>query len=651
MPTTTAPYGAWSSPITPEAVYEQATGLADVRVDGGDVYWLERRPSEAGRQVVVRRDADGRMLEVTPADSNVRTRVHEYGGGPYLVVDGTVWYVEFTDQRLYRLDPGGDPRAVTPEPAAPATVRVADLDLTPDGRWLVAVRETHHGPTAREVVNEVVAIPADGDGEQVVLVSGHDFYASPRISPDGARLVCVAWDHPNMPWDDTELIVVDVGADPAGAPAVEAARSVAGGAGAGESLIAPAWSPDGDLHVISDRTGWWNLHRVEGGGLVNLAPIAAELGQPQWQLGGSLYGFLADGRIAVIVTDHAVERPSVLDPETGRIAPLPVAHTSCDSLTSDGTSTMFIGASPLEPAAVARVSGDDATVLHRSREVPVDAAWLPQPETISFPTSDGATAHAFFYPPTSPEHRGPEGERPPLIVTSHGGPTSHARPQLQLAVAFWTSRGFAVVDVNYRGSTGFGRAYRRALYGTWGVYDVDDCIGAAMALAERGAADPDRMVIRGGSASGYTTLCALTFHDVFAAGTSYYGVADLALLAEETHKFESRYLDQLIGPYPEAAGRYRERSPIHHADGLSCPVILLQGLEDRVVPPSQAETMVAALDDNGLPHAYVTFADEDHGFRRAENLVRSLECELSFYGQILGFEPADELTPVAISGS
>ncbi len=645
-----APYGTWPSPITSELVYAGARSLGELRVDRDTVHWLELRPDEGGRQVVVRLADDGGPVDITPPDSNVRTRVHEYGGGAYHVADGVVWFVEFDDQRLYRLDTGGEPVPITPAAPEPAAVRVADLDLTPDGDWLVAVRETHHGPTAAEVDNEIVALPADGAGDIRVLATGHDFHASPRVNPDGTRLAYVAWDHPNMPWDDTELLVAELGRGPDGAPHVESTTSIAGGEGAGESLICPSWSPDGGLHVITDRTGWWNLHRLEAGELVNLAPVEADLGQPQWQLGQSLYGFLGDGRIAVIVTDHAVERPSVLDPARATIEPLPVSHTSCRTLATAGDRAVFIGASPHEPQAVVRAGDDRVETLHRSREVPVEADWLPEPETISFPTTEGGTAHAFHYPPTSPRSRGPDDELPPLIVTSHGGPTSHARPQLQLSTAFWTSRGFAVVDVNYRGSTGFGRDYRRALYGTWGVYDVDDCLAAARHLADRGDVDPDRLVIRGGSASGYTTLCALTFHDLFAAGASYYGVSDLALLAEETHKFESRYLDQLIGPYPEDAERYRERSPIHHAERLSCPIILLQGLEDRVVPPSQAETMVAALAAKEVPHAYVTFPGEDHGFRRAENLVRSLECELSFYGTILAFDPADDLDPVEIRG-
>lgn len=648
------PYGVWPSPITAELVYAEARGLHEVTIDGDDVYWLELRPSEGGLQVLVRRGADGSTTDVTPQGTNVRTRVHEYGGGSYLVRGGAVWFTDFGDQRLYRIDPdGSEPRPITPEPPGPAAWRYADMDLTPDDAWVVCVREVHHGETAEEVENEIVAIPADGQGAARTLVSGRDFFASPRVSPDGGSLAYVAWDHPNMPWDETEVAVVDLGTDfEAGDP-----TRIAGGSGGAESVIAPVWSPWGELHVISDRTGWWNLYRWDapsdaaGDRLTPVVQVEAELGQPMWQLGQALYGFLHDGRVAVIATRQAVETPSVLDPVAGTIQALGTDHTALRSLATDGRRVVFAGASPERPQEIVRIDatgGGDSEVLARSREIPVDPSWLSRGETISFPTSRREEAHAFLYRPRNPDVTPPAGERPPLIVTSHGGPTSHVAPALNLAVQFWTSRGFAVVDVNYRGSTGYGRAYRQALYGEWGLLDVDDCTAAARYLVERGEVDPDRLAIRGGSASGYTTLCALVFHDVFSAGASYYGVADLALLVEETHKFEARYLDQLVGPYPEAEETYRARSPIHHADQLERPVILLQGLEDRVVPPSQAETMVEAMDRNATPHCYVTFPDEDHGFRDAASLVRSLEAELSFYAQVFGFEPADDLEDVEV---
>lgn len=631
----TAPHGTWPSPITAQLVVAGARTATEVQVDGDDIYWLELRPDQSGRTAIVRRAADGTVSDVAPAEANVRTRVHEYGGGSYLAAGGVLFYVEFADQRLRRLDPGAvAPQLITAEPDEPAAVRYADFTLTRDETHLVCIRETHHGPAATDVVNEIVALPSDGRGDVHILAAGRDFYASPRLSPDGRRLAFVAWDHPAMPWDETEVVLADLEG-----LTVTGSRTVAGGAQA-ESAILPAFSPDSVLHLVSDRTGWWNLYRVDGdAALTNLAPLDVDLGQPGWQLGQSLYGFFADGRIAVVATEAAVERPSILDPATGSLRAIS-DHTACRYLTVSGDTAWFAGASPtaFSQIVAARSSGGaavDVEVVYRTRDLPVDPAWLPSPEAISFATGDGEQAHAFLYPPTNPELSGPADERPPLIVTSHGGPTASNAPVVSLAVAFWTSRGFAVADVNYRGSTGFGRAYRDALRGRWGVADVEDCAAVARYLAERGIVDANRLLIRGGSASGYTTLCALTFTDTFTAGASYYGVADPALLAAETHKFESRYLDGLLGPYPEARDLYEARSPLHHADRLTTPIILLQGLEDRVVPPAQSEKMAAALKRNRVPHAYIAFPGEQHGFRDAANIVRCLEAELSFYAQVL----------------
>jgi dipeptidyl aminopeptidase/acylaminoacyl peptidase len=683
-----APYGTWTSPLTPELVVAGARGVSELQLDGDALHWLELRPDEGGRTAIVRRDADGTVGDVTPEGANVRTRVHEYGGGSYLVHGGTTWYVDFSDQRVHRLDAGSAaPRPITPEPARPGAVRYADLTLTPDGSHLVCVRETHNGETATEVANDVVALPSDGAGDPLVLASGADFYAHPRLSPDGRYLTYVAWDHPNMPWDATAVVLAELGGAEHHGLTVVADRVVAGSlrradatpveddtpgtgpagdrpaeettraTGTAESAILPSFSPDGALHLISDRTGFWNLYRLEADDtLRNLLPIDVDLGQPGWQLGASLYGYLDDGRIACVAVDEAVETPSVLDGGGGTLASLS-GHTLCRDILAAGDTVWFVGASPTRFPEIVRITSpgdndlDDVAVVHRSRELPVDTAWLPRPEAITFPTGEvgnGEVAHAFLYPPTNPDFQGPEGQRPPLIVTSHGGPTASTPPMLSLGTAYWTSRGFAVVDVNYRGSTGFGRTYRNALRDRWGIADVQDCQAAARFLADRGDVDGSRLLIRGGSASGYTTLCALAFTDTFAAGASHYGVADPSLLAQETHKFESRYLDGLLGPYPAARDVYDARSPLHHADGITCPVILFQGLEDEVVPPAQAESMVAALEANGVAHAYLAFPGEQHGFRDAANIIACLQAELSFYTQVLGIPHPDGIPPVPL---
>jgi dipeptidyl aminopeptidase/acylaminoacyl peptidase len=651
---TVAPYGSWESPISAEMLATSGLALwsAAVRWDEGAVLWVEGRPTEEGRNVLVRREPGGEAVDLTPPGFDVRTRVHEYGGGAFGVAGGVTLFSNFTDQRLYRVDgPGLEPRPVTPEPPSPASLRYADGVFTPDGRWFVCVRERHEGPAATDVVNEIVALPVDGSGQAAVLASGRDFYSFPRLSPDARRLVWTEWDHPNMPWDGTQLLVADL--EPGGSgtgdgpPRIGPPEQVAGGPG--ESVFQPVWSPDGVLHLVSDRTGWWNLYRERNGEVEPLHPMDAEFGHPQWVFGLSTYAFLPDGRIACIWSRDAIDRLAVLDPAGGELVEVRQPYTTLSYLAADGEGRLaVVGSSATEPPTVAVLDPEDGSVevLRRSDEVEVDPAYLSVPEPIEFPTEAGRTAHALFYRPSNPDHAAPDEERPPLLVLSHGGPTSHVSATLDLATQFFTSRGFAVVDVNYGGSTGYGREYRDRLRGSWGLVDLQDCVNAARHLAERGEVDGDRLAIRGGSAGGYTTLCALVFTDAFAAGASYYGVADCAALARDTHKFESRYLDGLIGPWPEAEDVYRERSPIHHVDRLSTPVILFQGLEDAVVPPAQAELMVEALARKGILHAYLAFEGEQHGFRRAETIRRCAEAELSFYGQVLGFEPAGEIEPV-----
>ncbi|MDQ3182931.1 MAG: S9 family peptidase [Actinomycetota bacterium] len=637
-----APYGSWRSPISSEAIVRGVVGLAEVVIDGKDVYWLESRPGEGGRNVVVLMTPDGHTEDVTPQPFNARTLVHEYGGGGFTVDRGTVYFSNFADQRIYRRAPGGEPAPLSAETGR----RYADMVVDRYRRRLITVREDHAG---HEPVNEIVGVDLE-TGDERVLVSGNDFYSSPRLSPDGRRLAWLTWHHPNMPWDATELLVCDLGAD--GLP--ENVERIAGGQD--ESIFQPEWSPDGTLHFVSDRTGWWNLYRLLDGRVEPLCERDAEFGMPQWAFGMYTYAFVSPGCIVCSYSERGHWHLAILDTESGELRPLetPYSSIACvragESPGEAAGSVIFRGSSPTEAACIVRL--DLSTGLHevlrRSGDLEIDPGYLSVPEPVEFPTENGQTAHAFFYPPKNRDYAAPDGELPPLLVMSHGGPTSASTTALDPGIQYWTSRGIAVLDVNYDGSTGYGREYRRRLEGAWGVVDVDDCANGAIYLAERGLVDGGRLMITGGSAGGYTTLCALAFRDTFAAGASHFGISDVEALARETHKFESRYLDRLIGPYPGRADLYLERSPIHSAGRLSCPVIFFQGLEDEVVPKEQAEKMFAALRDKGLPVSYVPFEGEQHGFRRAENIKRALDGELYFYARIFGFGLADPVEPVPI---
>jgi dipeptidyl aminopeptidase/acylaminoacyl peptidase len=639
--TRSAPYGTWSSPIDATAVASGGLRFGGIVSDGEDLYWVEGRPSEGGRNVVVKCDAGGRIADVTPPGTNVRTRVHEYGGGAFAVHGGIVYYSEFTDQRLYRLRPGALPEPLTP------TGRwfYGDYVVDPPREQLVCVREDHTSSDG-EVVNTLVSIPlAGGAGAGRILARGYDFYSTPRLSADGASLAWLSWRHPNMPWDGTELWTAGVGED----GTLVNPTKVAGGPS--ESVFQPGWSPDGELYYVSDRSGWWNLYRARAGTVEPVHSMEAEFGRPQWGLGMSTWAFVGPTLIVAAYTRGGRWRLSTIDTRTGTFREVTTDIEPQEWIAATASSAVFVGASPTRPAAVVRLdlrTGRSETIRAASA-AHLDPGYLSTAEPIEFPTGGGLTAHAFYYPPWNRDYAAPAWEKPPLIVISHGGPTGATTPALDLRVQYWTSRGFAVVDVNYGGSTGYGRAYRERLNGQWGVVDVADCVNAARHLVARGLADGSRLIIRGGSAGGYTTLAALTFHPgVFAAGASYYGISDLEALGRDSHKFESRYSDSLIGPYPAARDVYRARSPIHFADRLSCPLILFQGLEDKVVPPNQSEMMADALRTRGLPVAYLTFEGEQHGFRKGETIVASLEAELYFYGAVFGFAPAGQLPPVGI---
>jgi len=639
------PYGAWPSPITAESVAEAGIRVSFPTFVGDEIWWLEGRPSEAGRSVVVARAADGTVRDVLPSGWSARTRVHEYGGLCYLGYDAGgqtpgLIFTEWADQRLYRLAPGDDePVALSPEPAEPGAIRYADLVLDAAQSRVLAVRERHR---AGQVDRDIVAIPINGSavkdpGVTRVLTTGGDFLANPRLAPDRQHLAWVRWDHPNMPWDGTQLIV----AEPTPDGTAGAQRVVLGGVA--ESVTQVEWAGESRLYAVSDRSGWWNLYEIalHRDAPRPLCPMDAEFGGPLWQLGQRTFAQLPAGRLAVLSGVGSLKL-GVLDPHSGDVSEVPTPYTVWSGwLDTDGRTVVGVAAAPAEAPAVVRVDLETgATEVIRPTTVdPPAPNMLPEPRAEVVAGQGGREVHANVYAPRNPDVSARPGELPPYVIFVHGGPTSHAPMVLDLGIAYFTSRGIGVADVNYGGSTGYGRDYRDALRGTWGIVDVEDCVSVATALAERGIADPARLAIRGGSAGGWTVLAALTKTDTFACGTSLYGVADLEPFAATTHDFESRYIHQLVGDPDEYPGIFAERSPITHADGLSAPVLLLQGSDDPVVPPAQSEVFRDVLVEKGIAHAYLVYDGEQHGFRRAESIISALEAELSFYGQVMGFLP------------
>lgn len=638
-----AAYGSWKSPITSDLIVKESIGLSQVRLGGNDISWIELRPSEGGRQVVVRCTPDGKLEDLTPREMNARTRVHEYGGGEYLVHQEDLFFSNFSDQQIYQRLTSGELRRLTSDAAGDA-MRYADAVLDEQRNRLICIREDHTAKD-REAENTIVSVSLEGATSGEVLISGNDFYSNPRISPDGSQLAWLTWNHPNLPWDGCELWVGDLARD----GSLTNQRRVAGGVD--ESIFQPRWSPDGKLYFISDATGWWNIYRLNQDDSVEcICEMAAEFGAPQWIFGLSTYAFESPDRIVCAFCERGLWRLGLLDTRNRTLERVETPYTEISFVCAAPGRAVFRAGSPTEPFSIIEMDLETrrTKVLQRANKIELDAGYLSVAEPIEFPTENGLTAHAFFYPPKNRDFAGSDDERPLLLVKSHGGPTSAAIATLALGIQFWTSRGIAVLDVNYGGSTGYGREYRRRLNGAWGIVDVDDCINGAKFLAAAGKVDANRLMIDGGSAGGYTTLCALTFREVFKAGASYYGVSDLEALELDTHKFESRYSHSLIGPYPERRDLYVERSPVHFADRLVCPVIFFQGLEDKIVPPNQAEMMVDALRKKNVPVAYVVFEGEQHGFRRAENIKRSLDGELYFYSRVFGFDLAEQVEPVEI---
>lgn len=635
-----APYGSWSSTISAHDVSVNAESFSEPQLHPEGIFWLERRPAEKGRQVIMQECQDGTVKERLPSPYSTYSKVHEYGGGCYGVVGQDIYFVQMNDQRIYRIR-GGRIKAVTPA----GSLRFADLYPDPSRPRLYAVCEDHSAKGEPENLLVAVDVSDHAPADPITkLARGQDFYAAPRPGPDGQKLAWLSWNHPNMPWDQTELWLADL--DNHGL--LKHLHKLAGGNGA-ESLLQPEWSKTGQLHAISDSTGWWNLYQQQGEQLVHLLPRAADFGSPLWQFGRNTYGCLEDGTL--LCTCHASNGTELMFVKDGQATQIQHPFDGISQLQVQGKSAVFIAGHQDRPATLVAMDCEQQSfraIKATEAPRPMDKSHLSQPESISFPSQNQRIAYGYFYKPFNPDFAAPAETRPPLIVMSHGGPTAATGSTFDLEIQFWTSRGFAVVDVNYGGSSSYGRAYRDSLKGQWGVVDVDDCAAAAQYLVERGDADAQRLCIRGSSAGGYTTLAALTFRDLFKVGASYYGIGDLETLAVDTHKFESRYLDSLIGPYPECRSLYVERSPVHHADKLSCPVIFFQGLKDQVVPPAQAETMAQLLEEKGITVACIFFEEEAHGFRQSANIIKALESELVFYGKVLGFTPAGELAQPTI---
>ncbi|MFM1841796.1 MAG: hypothetical protein RLZZ490_529 [Cyanobacteriota bacterium] len=630
----TAPYGSWRSPITADALLAGSIGLGGVRASGGNVYWLEGRPAEKGRNVLVEKNAQGEIRDLTPTPFNVRSRVHEYGGGAFLVANKTVYFTNFADQQIYHLpldQVPGDPQPLTNE----KNCRFADLILDNRHQRLITVCESHSGDQSE--ARNFLAVVNLQTGAVQPLTQGHDFYSSPRRSPNGKQLAWITWDHPDMPWDRTQLWLADIDGD----GNLQNPQCIAGGSGH-ESIHEPHWSPDGRLYFVSDRTDWWNLYCYDGEQETAVYPYPAEFAYPHWVFGLNSYAFADANTLLCTFNQGGAWQLGQIDLAAKRLTIFNLPYTDYSALCTDGKTLWFLASSPQSSTAVVAITLDtkQTQVLKKSSELVVPAGYLSVAQPLSFPTQNGQTAHAWYYPPTNADFQAPRGTLPPLLVKSHGGPTAAAGNALSLKVQYWTSRGFAYVDVNYGGSTGYGRTYRQRLNGQWGIVDVADCVTVAAYLAQQSLADPEQLAISGSSAGGYTTLAALTFHNTFKAGASYYGISDLTALAADTHKFESRYLDRLIGPYAEQKDLYERRSPINYSDQLTCPIIFFQGLEDEVVPPNQAEMMVNALKAKGIKVEYVPFPEEQHGFRIAANIKKAIEAELAFYGEVFGFPPA-----------
>jgi len=621
-------YGHWPSPITADTLTQQSSKFSEPQACGNDIFWLESRPAEKGRNALVQLLVNGERKDVLPEPHSVRTRVHEYGGGSYLVTVDRIFYVLDADQRIYYLKrETSEHIALSPS----GNFRYADFCWDKHRKLLICVREDHTLASSDKATverSEIVSI--DLNGNINVLVGGADFYSNPRMNPKGDKLSYLCWNHPQMPWDGTQCYYADL--DPTGN--IIKTELIAGGRT--ESIFQPQWSPTGDLFFVSDRNNWWNIYRHTENGVEIICEIPAEFATPQWVFGMSTFGFLSETRIFCCFSQHGQWHLGLIDSAQKKMTEITSELKDISGIHCSNGIAYFLGSSAVRTVDLFQYQQEKIKSLVNAGSLGITSNDISDPQTIEFPTSDKEIAYGFYYPPKNSQVSAPKNTLPPLIVMCHGGPTGATETSLNIKIQFWTSRGFAVLDVNYRGSTGYGRAYRDRLKNNWGITDVIDVCSGAQYLIERGLVDREKIAIRGSSAGGYTVLAALTFTDTFKAGASLYGIGDLEALAKDTHKFEAHYLDSLVGEYPKEKSVYRARSPIHHIDQINCPVIFLQGLKDKVVPPAQAEAMVAALTAKGIKNAYVSFAEEGHGFRQAENIKKAIEAELEFYLQVFG---------------
>lgn len=614
------PFGTWPSSISSKIVASAAPKISCIKSYNEQLFWVESRPQESGRNVIVCQDKEGKTKDLLPEPYSHSSRVHEYGGMAYTLLDNTIYFVNASDQRIYQIDiASGYAKAITEQGP-----RFADLAIDSTNNRLIAVCEQHNDNGEPE--NFLAGISLDKANQKLQrLASGADFYAYPRISPNGQKLCWIEWNHPNMPWDCTQLYCADN-------QIILSNQNMVAGADNNEAIFQPQWSPDNQLYYVSDRNNWWNIYSAENGIVLDMP---AEFATPLWQFGMSTYDFIDSNTIACLWTQQGTWHCGFLNIASGTLSTIDCPYKSMQAACClNGKLYMIAGAPNIADEVVAVSKRDFIESVYSPACLNVESDNLAMPESISFPTANKERVQAFFYAPNHSQYAGMENELPPVITICHGGPTGATDCGLNLKIQYWTNRGFAVVDINYRGSTGFGRDYRNALNDAWGVADVEDTQHAVNYLIAQNKVDADRCIVRGSSAGGYTVLAALTFTDTFKAGASLYGIGNLETLASDTHKFESRYLDKLVGPYPEQQEIYQHRSPINHIDQLNCPVIFLQGLEDKVVPPNQAEMMVSSLEKKGIPVVYVKFPDEGHGFRKSENIVRAMEAELTFYSDV-----------------